>query len=79
MMKLMTKKMNSEIGADDHKAESLGEDSSKSQVAITTTSGLKQHDWELGGCCWNNMPPFCQSKLEGKKNIDDQVKKIGKD
>ncbi|TMW84950.1 hypothetical protein EJD97_024079 [Solanum chilense] len=53
------KKMNSEIGADDHKAESLGEDSSKSQVAITTTSGLKQHDWELGGCCWNNMPPFC--------------------
>ncbi|XP_055824214.1 transcription factor MYB97-like [Solanum dulcamara] len=52
------KKNNSKIGADDHKAESLAEDSSKSQVVITTTSGPKKHDWELGGCCWNNMPSF---------------------
>ncbi|CAN4104775.1 unnamed protein product [Withania somnifera] len=48
-------KNNSNIATDDHKAE----DSSKTQVAIKTTSGPKMHDWELGGCCWNNMPSFC--------------------
>ncbi|CAN4103491.1 unnamed protein product [Withania somnifera] len=48
-------KINSKIAIDDHKAE----DSSKSQVAITTISGPKKYDWELGGCCWNNMPSFC--------------------
>ncbi|KAJ8568523.1 hypothetical protein K7X08_028056 [Anisodus acutangulus] len=40
-----------------HKAENQVE--SKSQVVITTSSGPKNHDWELGGCCWNNMPSFC--------------------
>lgn len=53
------KNNNSKIGNDDHKAESLAGDSSKSQATVTTTSGPKKHDWELGGCCWNNMPSFC--------------------
>ncbi|XP_060188205.1 transcription factor MYB101 [Lycium barbarum] len=49
----------SNIGTDAHKAENQAEDSSKSQVVITTSSGPKNHDLELGGCCWNNMPSFC--------------------
>nr|XP_016477928.1 PREDICTED: transcription factor MYB28-like [Nicotiana tabacum]XP_016477937.1 PREDICTED: transcription factor MYB28-like [Nicotiana tabacum] len=41
----------------DNKAENQAEDSNKSQVV--TNSGPRNHDWELGGCCWNNMPSFC--------------------
>ncbi|MCD7468540.1 hypothetical protein HAX54_006875 [Datura stramonium] len=51
-------KNNSKFGIDDHRAEKQAEES-KSQVVITSTSGSKKHDWELGGCCWNNMPSFC--------------------
>nr|CAA78388.1 protein 3 [Petunia x hybrida] len=41
----------------DHIAENQAEDSKS--PALTLNSGTRNHDWEFGGCCWNNMPSFC--------------------